>query len=366
MRRTFCARCHAIGLSRCAHPTRVTGSGGKHRARETYRVHPAKTFVDVPTSPFLFSATATATKDMLAETLTPASSVRAAENPTAEQFTTLMHELWAAPSDPVGELPERMPAPTKQTSDSMRRALALIPVMLLILGVIGWRAYEPSGFGSDSSVVPAETLVNVTTELAALPATISEILEEDTPGTQLSEAATSLTRWSAQASALMSASVTADPSETDSDAYALAEDAGIHARALQTLLSDALSTRLIVTALDVSPELPQKASLDEITELRVSLALSLDNARTRLTLLPTSSAVMERGLFGMLNSMERDHELYLTALLAEDPETAAGTLSSLAATQQSIEAALSAYLVGLRPVANELLSDIEMLVGALG
>ena len=105
MRRTFCARCHTIGLSRCAHPTRSSGPGGKHRARETYRVHPARTFVDVPTSPFLFSA-ATTTQDALPDSFTTLTSTRVATDESDEQFTTLMHELWSAPSEPVGDLPE--------------------------------------------------------------------------------------------------------------------------------------------------------------------------------------------------------------------------------------------------------------------
>lgn len=358
MRRTFCARCHTIGLSRCAHPTRSSGPGGKHRARETYRVHPARTFVDVPTSPFLFSAATTTTEDALPDSFTTLTSTRVATDESDEQFTTLMHELWSAPSESVGELPKPLTKPVTPATETFRRTLMLIPVVLLILGGIGWRSYQPGGIAG-SSPLSAETVSGVRGELRALPETVSDILESGTPGSQLSDSATSLTRWSEQVSALMSASVTLDSSEVAPADAALIETAGTSARALQMLLSDALSTRLIVGALDLSPDLPDNATTEEIGDLRTTLTLATDNARTRLSLLPTSSAEIERQLLGVITSMERDHSRLLVALDSEDSRGVAEALESLRASHASIGEMLSTYLGVIRPVADQLLVDLE-------
>jgi hypothetical protein len=368
MRRTFCARCHAIGLARCVHRTRTSGSGGKHRARETYRIHPAKTLVNTPTSPFTFFHATDDGPSGSTETIDdrpPSSSSSVAKAPRrADGFTTLMHELWNAPHAPIGELPEELARPEPSKVPWARSVV--FTLLIVLIAAVGFWNVSRSSAEQASLVAAAElSLEGVTEQLPVLSDTINTVMSTDSTGVELSDSATTLARWAAEASELLSQGLT----ETEDDP--LAEDratftqAGEDARELQQILADTLSTRLILGALDISPVLPLAALPEDIPDIAVDLALTIDDAESRLSLLPTSSAPTEIRVRALLEAIKEDHSRYLQGLDQADLDVVNEAIQSLRAKDDSLSEILTTYLNAQRPIADQLVERLDEAIAKL-
>lgn len=368
MRRTFCARCHATGLARCVHRTRTSGSGGKHRARETYRVHPAKTLVNTPTSPFtFFHATddgpsgSTETIDDRPES-SPSSVTKAPRR--ADGFTTLMHELWNAPHAPIGELPEELARPEPSRVPWARSVV--FTLLIVVIAAVGFWNVSRSSAEHASLVAAAElSLEGVTEQLPVLSDTINTVMSTDSTGVELSDSATTLARWSAEASELLSQGLTEAEDDPLAEDRATFTQAGENARELQQILADTLSTRLILGALDISPVLPLAALPEDIPDIAVDLALTIDDAESRLSLLPTSSASTEIQVRALLEAIKEDHSRYLQGLDQADLDVVNEAIQSLRARNDSLGEILTTYLNAQRPIADQLVERLNEAISKL-
>jgi hypothetical protein len=369
MRKTFCARCHAIGLARCAHRTRTSGPGGKHRARETYRIHPVQTLVNTPTSPFTFFHATDESLSGSTQTISepsPPSAPDVTEAPRpADGFATLMHELWNAPHVPIGDLPEELARPEATQVPWVRSAV--FAALVLLVAAVGFWNVSRSSTEQASLVASAElSLEGTSQQLAVLSNTIETIMSSDSAGVQLSDAATSLTRWAQEASNLLSQGLTEVEGDPLAQDRATFTRAGEDARELQQVLADTLSTRLILGALDISPVLPLTALPLDVPDIGVELALMVDDAESRLSLLPTSSAPTEIRARALLEAMEDDHSRYLQGLNQADSTAVNESIRSLRTKADSLAEILTTYLSARRPLADQLAKRLQEAIAELG
>ena len=368
MRRTFCARCHATGLARCVHRTRTSGPGGKHRARETYRIHPAKTLVNTPTSPFTFFHATDDRPSGSTETIedrSQSSSATVTEAPRrADGFTTLMYELWNAPHAPIGELPEEL-AHSEPSKVPWARFLVLTLLFVLIAAVGFWNVSRSSSEQASLVAAAELSLEGVTEQLPVLSDAINTVMSTDSTGVELSDSATTLARWAAQASELLSQGLTEAEDDPLAQDRAIFTRAGEDARELQQILADTLSTRLILGALDISPVLPLAALPEDIPDIAVDLALTIDDAESRLTLLPTSSAPTEIRVRALLEAIKADHSRYLQGLDQADLDVVNEAIQSLRAKDDSLSEILTTYLNAQRPIADQLVERLDEAISKL-
>ncbi len=369
MRKTFCARCHAIGLARCAHRTRTSGPGGKHRARETYRIHPVQTLVNTPTSPFTFfhatDESLSGSTQTISETSQPSAPDEAEAPRRADGFATLMHELWNAPYVPIGELPEELATPDATRTPWLRSAV--FATLVLLVAAVGFWNVNRSSAAEASLVAAAElSLEGASQQLTVLSNSIETIMSSDSLGVELSDAATSLTRWAQEASSLMSQGLTEVEGDPLAQDRATFTQAGEDARELQQVLADTLSTRLILGALDISPVLPLSALPLDVPDIGVELALMIDDAESRLSLLPTSAARTEIRARALLEAMEDDHSRYLQGLSQADSVAVGESIQSLGTKAESLDEILTTYLSARRPLADQLARRLQEAITELG